>query len=272
VKKLALIFATLLATVPLLARPDKPGAKDNPLLTRMQSMYIDGYRTNPFDKFSFKVGKGKDTSVEGTFSEIRYKAEDGVVAPTPLAILRNHQQAIRQVGGTVLYEDARYTTLKVAKSGMETWVQVDTAWGRGYMLTIIEKGEMAQEVLADAAAMKGDLKATGHVALYGIYFDTGKSEVKPESRAALEEIAKLLGQDPALKLKVVGHTDMTGAMEANVTLSLARADAVVKALVSQHGIAAPRLKGYGAGPIAPVATNDTEEGRAKNRRVELVKE
>jgi len=271
-KRLVLVLSILLAAFPLLAKPDKPGSKDNPLITRMQNTYIENYRTNPFDKFSFKIAKGKETPVEGKFTEIRYKTEDGVEAPTPLAILRNHQQAVRGIGGTVVFEDARYTTLKVAKGGMETWIQVDTAWGRGYMLSIIEKGEMAQEVIADAAAMKGDLKSTGHVALYGIFFDTGKSEVKPESKPALEEIAKLLGQDSTLKLKVVGHTDMTGSMEANLALSQARAEAVVKALVSQHGIAAPRLKGHGVGPLAPVATNDTEEGRAKNRRVELVKE
>jgi len=267
-----LILTTLLAALPLLAKPDKPGSKDNPLLTRMQNTYIESYRTNPFDKFSFKVATGKVTPVEGKLTEIRYKADDGVEAPTPTAILRNHQQAIRKVGGTVLFEDNRFTTLKVAKGGLETWIQVDTAWGRGYMLTILEKGDMVQEVIADAAAMKGDLQSTGHVALYGIYFDTGKSEVKPESKPALEEIAKLLRQDPALKLKVVGHTDMTGAMDTNMALSQARAQAVVSVLTTQHGIATTRLKGYGVGPLAPLSTNDSEEGRAKNRRVELVKE
>ncbi|RPI09882.1 MAG: OmpA family protein, partial [Actinobacteria bacterium] len=110
------------------------------------------------------------------------------------------------------------------------------------------------------------------VAVYGINFDTNKAAVKPESKAALDEIAKLLKSDAALKLKVVGHTDMVGSVEANMTLSQARAEAVVQALVGQYGIAAARLKGYGVGSLAPVATNDTDEGRAKNRRVELVKE
>ncbi len=268
-----LLFPALLNILPAFAQADKPGSKDHPLVTRMQNMHIVAYRTNPFDKFSFKVGKGKDVSaVEGKFYEIRYQANDKAEAPTPLAILRNHQAALRAVGGSILHEDNRYTTLKAAKGGMETWIQVDTAWGRGYMLTIVEKGQMAQEVTADAAAFGSDLAATGHVAVYGIYFDTNKSEVKPDSKPALEEIAKLLKQDPGMKLKVVGHTDMTGSLEANLKLSQARGEAVVKALVSQHGVAAPRLKGYGVGPLAPVATNGTEEGRAKNRRVELVKE
>jgi len=268
-----LLIPALLTVFPAFAQVDKPGSKDHPLVTRMQNMHIVTYRTNPFDKFSFRVGKGKDaiTVVEGRFFEIKYKINDKIEAPSPLAILRNHQAALRAVGGTVVYEDNRYTTLKAAKGGMETWVQVDTAWGQGYMLTIVEKGEMAQEVVADAAAMGNDLKSTGHIALYGIYFDTNKSEVKPESKPALEEIAKLLKQDPGLKLKVVGHTDGTGSLEANMKLSQARGEAVVQALVSQHGVAASRLKGFGVGPLAPIATNDTDEGRAKNRRVELVK-
>jgi len=272
-RRLSILFTALLLALPALAKPDVPGSKDHPLLTRMQSMAIVVYKSMPFDRYEFRTGKGRITTpVEGRYYQIRYKAEDGAQVPTPIAILRNHQAALQRVGGTTVFEDPRYATLKVAKGGMETWVEVDTAWGRGYQLTIVEKGEMAQEVVADAAGMKGDLKSTGHVAIYGIYFDTNKSEVKPESKAALEEIAKLLKQDPALKLKVVGHTDGTGQMDANMKLSQARGEAVVKALVGEYGIAAGRLKGYGVGPLAPVSSNDTEEGRAKNRRVELVKE
>ena len=266
--------AALLSLLPAVAEADKPGSKDHPLVSRMQNMHIVTSRTSPFDSFSFRVGKGKDavTAVEGLLYEIKYKTDDKAEAPTPLAILRNHQSALRAVGGSVLFEDNRYTTLKVAKGGMETWVQVDTAWGRGYVLTIVEKGGMAQEVVADASAMGNDLKATGHIALYGIYFDTNKSDVKPESKPALAEIAKLLAQNPAWNLKVVGHTDMTGSMDANMKLSQARGEAVVQALVTQHGIAASRLKGHGVGPLAPIASNDSDEGRAKNRRVELVKQ
>ena len=98
-----------------------------------------------------------------------------------------------------------------------------------------------------------------------------ESEVKPESQAALQEIAKLLKDDANLKLYVVGHTDNTGTLESNMKLSQDRAVAVVNTLVSKYNIDASRLKGCGDGPTAPVATNDTEEGRALNRRVELVK-
>ena len=122
----------------------------------------------------------------------------------------------------------------------------------------------------DAAAMAQGLSDTGQVAIYGIYFDTGKSELKPESEPALDEIAKLLKASPMLKVFIVGHTDMVGDPAANVKLSQARAQAVVMALVTKNGIAAVRLTPFGAGPYAPVASNKTEDGRAKNRRVELV--
>jgi len=95
--------------------------------------------------------------------------------------------------------------------------------------------------------------------------------IKPESEPALAEMAKLLKDNPSLNVFIVGHTDNTGTFEHNMKLSLDRATAVVNALVSGHGIAAARLKAVGDGPTAPVASNDTDEGRAKNRRVELVK-
>ena len=170
------------------------------------------------------------------------------------------------------YEDQRYTTLRVSKDGKEVWVQVDTAWNRGYYLTIVEKQAMIQEVVASAELFKTGLSASGHVEVPGIFFDTGKAELKAESQPALAEIGKLLAKQAALKLFVVGHTDTVGTPESNLALSQARAEAVVQVLVSQHAVPATRLKGYGVGPLAPVASNDTDPGRTKNRRVELVKE
>jgi len=257
-----------------LASADKPGSKDHPLISRMQNMYIDTYRTSPFDRFVFKTGKakGEEAPIEGRLVEIRYVINPGGEAPSPLAIIRNHQQAIAAVGGKTMYEDARYTILKAARNGQETWVQVDTAWGKGYRLTIVDKAAMVQEVVANAASFKEGLGAAGHVEVPGILFDSGKSVLKPESATALQEVAKLLKAEPAIKVYVVGHTDTVAAVDLNLKLSQARADAVVQALVTQHGIAASRLRGHGAGPFAPVATNATEEGRARNRRVELVKD
>lgn len=108
------------------------------------------------------------------------------------------------------------------------------------------------------------------MAIYGIYFDTNSAEIKPESKPALEEIGKLLRNNPDLKLLVVGHTDNVGDFDFNLQLSQRRAEAVVRALVREQGVAVSRLRSHGVSFAAPVATNDDEEGRAKNRRVELV--
>jgi OOP family OmpA-OmpF porin len=139
-------------------------------------------------------------------------------------------------------------------------------------LRIVEKKAMEQHIVADAAAFGNDIRATGHAAIYGIYFDTGKADIKPESAQAIAEIGKLLKADPELKIYVVGHTDNTGSVEVNVKLSEARAQAVMQALIRDHAITPARLRANGCGQYAPVASNDTEEGRAKNRRVELVKQ
>ncbi len=118
--------------------------------------------------------------------------------------------------------------------------------------------------------MEQKLNQVGHVALYGIYFDFNKATLKPESEPVLKEIAQLLKTNPGLKLYVVGHTDNVGPLDYNMKLSKARATAVVKRLVAKYGISPDRLKPFGVGPLCPVASNSTEQGRAKNRRVELV--
>lgn len=271
---LRVVFAVALLIPSFLARaaePDAAGCKDHPLFTRMQNMRIVTCKMVDFDRFAFKNGK-TTTPIEGKRFEIKYQTIAGAVPPSPLAIIRNHQRAIAAIGGTTQFEDARYTILKVTKGGKEIWAQVDTAWGKGYMLTIVEKQAMAQEVAASAALFQSGLKASGHVEVPGIYFDSGKSELKTESDAAVAEVAKLLKSEPALKVFVVGHTDNVASLDLNTRLSQSRAESVVQALVAKHGIAVARLAGRGVGPLAPVASNDSEEGRAKNRRVELVKQ
>lgn len=277
VRRLAITSLALLGSLtvqPAHAQTDKAGCADHPLFpTRMPSYVILNCKVEEFGAYDFLVVKGPKTRVEGKFTYITYQFTGPRASePSGLAVVRNYENALGKVGGTILQSSPeRWVNGKVVKDGREAWAQAEK--GNGVIwLRVVEKGEMAQYVVADAAAMGADLKSTGHIALYGIYFDTNKSEVKPESKAALEQIAKLLAQDPSLNLKVVGHTDMTGSLDANMKLSQARGEAVVQALVTQHGVAASRLKGYGVGPLAPVATNDTEEGRGKNRRVELVKQ
>lgn len=181
------------------------------------------------------------------------------------------------MGGTVLhdgvtedecYENAgRQTTIgKILKSGSEIWVEV-VAWGDEYTLTVVAKEAMKQDVTA--GALFDALNRDGHVALY-INFDTGKATIRPDSQGVIDQVAQMLSANPTLKLGVEGHTDNVGAAASNQALSESRAKAVVAALVAK-GTATTRLTALGWGQTRPVAPNTTEEGRAKNRRVELVK-
>ena len=140
-------------------------------------------------------------------------------------------------------------------------------------LYVIEVKPMESDLITvNAASLANDIKRAGHASVYGIYFDTGKADIKPESDATLKEIAKLLQGDAMLKLHVVGHTDNQGALDMNMDLSRRRADAVLGALTTKYAVPAGRLRAFGCGPYSPVASNDSEDGRAKNRRVELVKQ
>jgi outer membrane protein OmpA-like peptidoglycan-associated protein len=191
-----------------------------------------------------------------------------------LQVKRNYQNAATAKGGKVLFDDGpqgQDTTFVLTKPDSEIWVLVHISSPMVYYLNIVEKQAMKQEVAIDAAAMASSIADSGSVAIYGINFDTAKSDIKPESEPAIDEIAKLLTNNPTLKVYIVGHTDMVGDAASNVRLSQARAQSVITALVSKHGIAAARLIAFGAGPYAPIASNETDEGRAKNRRVELVK-
>ncbi len=139
------------------------------------------------------------------------------------------------------------------------------------MLDVIEtQPAKKDQVVVDAARLRKAILAQGHVVVEGIYFDTDKATLKPESNVALEQMAKLMQDQAELSAFVVGHTDATGSLSHNMELSKARARAVATALVEKHGIAPGRLEGHGVGPLAPIAPNDSEAGQAKNRRVELV--
>jgi len=155
--------------------------------------------------------------------------------------------------------------------GEEIWVALDVSGPYQKIFVLRPKPMEMDKVTVDAAALKNTLDAEGHVAVYGILFDTNKAGLKPGSAAALAEIAKLLKASPALSIYVVGHTDGVGGLDANLDLSRRRAEAVVKELVDKYDVAAARLSPQGVGPLVPLASNGAEAGRAKNRRVDLVK-
>lgn len=246
-------------------------------------------------------------AVEGRVTRVAYRAPAG---RSVLEVFRNYEQALAAGGFQILYscenevcggrafneaasppdlqvmkfneKDQRYLLARLARpSGdVHASLYVDRAYSVGGVnkdrafanLVIVESKPMQGGLVkVDAEAMAKGLDAEGHIALYEIFFETDKSDVKPESARALGEIAKLLSGRPQLKILVVGHTDNAGSLDYNRSLSERRAQAVVEALAKQHGVQRERLTAVGVGMAAPVASNDNEAGRAKNRRVELVK-
>lgn len=300
-----LIFAGLLAWVSVATAMaqdrDVKGSKDHPLISRYPGSRITGYDRKEYDEFQLPLGgfhRGKlekSQALEGKITHILYENPQGRSA---LEIYRNYESALRSSGFQVLFSCAsvdqcgagsfeglpgrrewwndrnpvRHLSAKLSRPQGDVYVSLHVQEGQyGTWLDVIEMKPMEGGlVTVDAASLAGDLTRTGHVAVYGIYFDTGKADIKPESDATLKEIAKLLEQDSKLKLHVVGHTDNVGSLASNMDLSRRRADAVAKVLTTKYGIAATRLDAQGVGPLAPVASNAAEEGRAKNRRVELV--
>jgi flagellar motor protein MotB len=292
-------------TFGLAQQMDVEGSKDHPLISRYPGSVISDYIQKEFDDYALPLSKVTDgryektQHVEGKVTGIYYET---IGNRTALEIFRNYAAALKSAGFQTLFtcskacgglpprgaspldaafgnysgDAAHYLAAKLSRSEGDVYVTLwvyDSGFGIKTFLTVVESKPMeAGLVTVDAAAMSGDISRTGHVAIYGILFDFNKADVKPESEPALKEIAKLLKQDPKLKLHVVGHTDSVGDLKSNMDLSRRRADAVVQVLTTKHGIAPARLRGEGVGPLAPVASNDTEDGRAKNRRVELVKQ
>ena len=256
---------------------DRPGFKDPPLFNRLPHYFLTeggSFEERQFDAFEFRVKKGSSWEgqrVEGHWTRYMYSFDGSGAPASPVQIFRNYQNAAAKLGGKVLYDNGEVSTIVVSRNGVEAWVSIES-YGSTYTLTIVEKQAMQQDIVADASALKGGLAQEGHVVVPGIFFDFGKSDIKPESEPALKEIAKMLQANPAMKIWVVGHTDYVGSAETNVTLSNARAASVIRALTTQMGIDPKRLAPHGSGPYAPVASNKTDEGRARNRRVELVEQ
>jgi len=254
------------------AQEDVKGSKDHPMFTRMDNFYIQHYREEKFAEADFRDEKGKEIKVEGKFYKIDYHIKEGVTPPSGLQVLRNYENAIKKIGGVKVFQKSDDIWLKLDKGGKTFYAYLRSPFGDQYYLTIVEKEAMTQEVVADAKSLMSDIQAKGSASVYGIYFDFNKADIKPESEPAIKEIAKLLQENKGLKLYVVGHTDNVGTLDYNMKLSKARADAVMKELTTKYKVSAQRLKAYGVGSLAPVASNKTDEGRAKNRRVELVEQ
>ncbi len=248
---------------------DAKGSSDHPLFpTRMPGYSLSNYQQQGFAAYKFRTKP--PTVIEGKYTRIHYYLLNTKDHPGGLAIRRNYENAIKSIGGQVVYIDASGSVLKATHKGAEVWAEIlatDNYAGRYYFLHIVEKEPMQQVITADAMAAAID--KDGFIAL-DIHFATAKAEILPESQPLIGEIAAMLKKRPALAVGVEGHTDNTGTATGNLALSKARAQSVVTALVGA-GIAAGRLTPAGFGQEKPIADNRTEAGRATNRRVEIVR-
>ena len=282
---------------------DVAGSHDYAGIGRFGGSVITGYQVKDFDATklqaaAFKDGKPADARrLEGKISRIAYRTKAG---PSILEVSHNFEAQLEKAGfATLLACDTdacggipftenldilpvpqmwvdgfnfRYYAGHKSDNGRDIYATVITSKNNDEVTTqliVAVVGEMKNKMV-DAAAMSKGLGENGHIALYGIYFDTDKATIKPESAPTLAEMAKLLNGAPKLSVFIVGHTDSQGAFEHNMTLSRQRAEAVAAALAGSYHIARGRLRTAGLGMLAPVASNATDDGRALNRRVELV--
>jgi OmpA-OmpF porin, OOP family len=265
-----LVFAILILTsISFAQETDKDGTQDHPLLSRIPNYYISDQIIKDFDVFTSPY-IDKDNVWEGKLTQTNYTHIEGTKELSFIQIVRNYENAVKKLGGKTLLADGRIYNGKIEKNKGVTYISAEAFnEGEDYTLIIVENKPMEDEITVDAAALNKGISETGKIAVYGIYFDSGKSVIKPESKPTIDEIVKMLEQNPKLKIFVVGHTDSDGSVESNMKLSSDRAAAIVKSL-TENGILASRLKSAGVGPYCPVESNHTEEGKAKNRRVELV--
>lgn len=239
----------------------------------------------PQERSSLEILRNYQAALEGAGFEILYTCGSDcgnnfpglLYGPTELRIKNSDTSG----SAFDLPQDVRYLAAKMTSGNREVHVSVLTAFDNGFsdlskqpvtLLEVIESQSMdTGMVVVDADAIGKGLDATGHMAIYGILFDTNSATIKPESGPVLTEIAALLKNRPDLQLLVVGHTDDEGGFAYNMNLSKQRAGSVLDYLSDKHGIDKARLQAEGVGYLAPVTTNETPAGRSQNRRVELVK-
>lgn len=279
-KKIILAFLFLLS-IPFIvnAQTDAEGCKDHPLFTKFQNFYISECSEN-YNELTLRMSSEKTETKEGNLFSITYyfNFDSGEKEKSPLQIIKNYENAVKNNGGEMVYKNTNAldadveATFHLISKNKEYWVKIGSFGGtpssvEHYTLYVLEMEAMKQEI--QASEMMKALNKDGFIALY-INFETGKADIKPESQPTVEQIVEMLKQNSNLKISIEGHTDNVGSDKSNQTLSENRAKSVMNAIISQ-GINKSRLSSKGWGTSKPIADNRTEEGRAKNRRVEIVK-
>jgi len=271
----ALVGAIALFTVVGTAAALQEVSSDHPSIPKFPGYSAVTGVAHDFGSYDFDLGNEKTKHVEGKTWSFEYQIDEGKRAASPLELLRNYGNAFKAHGGKIVMQQmgngGGEATISMPNGGGETWLHLGVNNnGEQYMLDIVETAPMEQKIEISADEMAAQLASSGHIALYGIHFATAKAEITADSAAVLDEVSKLLKKEPGLKLTIEGHTDNVGQKAANLDLSKRRAAAVKAALV-ERGVAASRLSTDGFGDTKPVSDNKSEDGRAKNRRVELVK-
>jgi len=246
--------------------------KEHPVIKPIPTAVATSSDFKRYAAHTFRVRKNGDSEkkeVRGKYWEFTYKTNKDI---SGLEILENYKQEALKKGGKILYEDKSQLVFTLTTpEGKILWTQVyRDNWNAYYQLFVVEAKEFKKTLTFGAEEMKKQLDEKGSVAVYGILFDFDKATLKPGAEKVLLEMVKLMKSSPDLKVEIQGHTDNVGGKDYNLRLSQERAEAVKKFLVL-YGIEAGRLTTQGFGLDQPVATNDTEEGRALNRRVELKK-
>ena len=264
---LILILPITCAAVAQQMPPDADGCKDV-FVSRLAGYYINRCDQRDFDAHHFMAQTDNETVVEGKWVQFYYAQPEGANPNSPLKVERNYENALQASGWTILSKSDSELTAKQVKNGKERWVELSYNNGDGYEIDVAEKAGMQQSVVT-ADDMATALNRDGSISLH-INFDTGKSTIRPDSLPIIDQIVATMKGNGSLNLSVEGYTDNVGTPQSNQTLSLARAKSVVSA-VSAGGITASRMTAVGHGEDNPVADNSTEDGRALNRRVVLVK-
>lgn len=302
-------IALLLSPTLFAQTKDVPNSQDHPVVSRFAGSVIKFYEAKNFDAYALRLSPiswGKENTVqkqalEGALTRIVYQSPK---ATSALEVFRNYEQALQAGGFETLFrcetdacgsgfsssyppnvgmshvrgftEQQRYIAARRSDDKGTIYVAVFVVLSHEGPVTRLDVAEIKPmqtgQVSVTPAQIQTDFEKTGRAVIREFYFDSGKAVLKPESKPALEAVAQFLRDKPDLNIFVVGHTDSDGGFDTNLQLSQQRAQAVVDELTQQYSIASKRLTARGVSYLCPVAGNDTDAGKARNRRVELVKQ
>lgn len=241
---------------------------DNPLVLKL-SGYELVYNETKFDEIEFPMSEVDIIPLSGdkTFATFRYGKSNTYKHPSSDQIIQTYFDKVKSLRGKPLFKGDNYGSFQVKSNTKKFWCVLESHQdGETYTITVIEQ-EKIQEA-ETAQEMLELLKSKGEVDLY-FQFSTGSANLSQASYQTIRELSTLLKKyAPKLRLSIEGHTDNVGSVDANKKLSLQRAVSVKNELV-KNGVQKDRLETIGWGSEKPIAPNDTEKGRLKNRRVSI---